>query len=149
MIFRSLGSGNWKQVTAPAFAYKAVNRAGDTMTGGLTVPAFKASGGATLVAQTGGGGTITFRDSTDAVVRYYISVNDTAIAINTCDNSGNFLFQALSIDRASGVITFPQRIASGGQVWGTGRTMALAGATTPFPSGVAATGIEMSTGGTG
>jgi hypothetical protein len=50
MYFRSLGSGNWKQVTSPAIGYRPVNKAGDTITGGLTVNGSITSGSAATLS---------------------------------------------------------------------------------------------------
>lgn len=52
MIFRSQGSGNWKQVTSTPLGYTPVNKAGDTMTGSLTTTGNFGAGGGGFVGNT-------------------------------------------------------------------------------------------------
>lgn len=49
MIFRSLGSGNWKQVTSAPIGYTPVNKAGDSMTGTLVTTGNLGAGGGLFV----------------------------------------------------------------------------------------------------
>lgn len=105
--------------------YTPVNKAGDTMTGGLT-----ATG---LTAAVAGANEVDISWTNNGVRRFFGFVDSTSNTwgLATCDGSGAFASTAISISRTTGQVTFPSQVFAVGGATITG-TVITTGAGSGF-----------------